>query len=143
WWQDWHKLIPTLRADWHVYACDLRGHGKSGRAGNHYYLADYARDVITFLQRQVNEPVVLVRHSLGSLTAIATAAQAPETVRALVLVDPPLFTRNGGEILMPDVKSWFEFLSHLLSSSPTYDSLAAVFRKEVPGADEAQVKAMV
>ena len=29
-WQSWQHLIPPLAQTWHAYACDLRGHGKSG-----------------------------------------------------------------------------------------------------------------
>ena len=31
-WQTFGNFIPTLEQSWHIYACDLRGHGKSGRA---------------------------------------------------------------------------------------------------------------
>jgi len=31
-WQSFGEFIPTLEQSWHIYACDLRGHGKSGRA---------------------------------------------------------------------------------------------------------------
>jgi len=48
-WQDFQPVIPQLTPKWHVYGCDLRGHGKSGRIAGHYYLTDYLRDLIAFL----------------------------------------------------------------------------------------------
>ena len=35
-WQSYEEFIPTLEQSWHIYACDLRGHGKSGRAKSGY-----------------------------------------------------------------------------------------------------------
>ena len=31
-WQELTPLYTELERHWHVYACDMRGHGKSGRA---------------------------------------------------------------------------------------------------------------
>ena len=28
-WQDWSRVFDGFAADWHVFAIDLRGHGKS------------------------------------------------------------------------------------------------------------------
>src|SRR5437868_9962710 len=74
WWHDWDKMIPMLTPHWHPYALDLRGHGKSGRHGEDYRLTDYTRDILSLLRREVNEPAVLLGHSLGALAAITAAA---------------------------------------------------------------------
>lgn len=91
WWHGWEHLIPYLTDTWHVYAPDLRGHGKSGRgSGVRFNIEDYVRDIASFLREVVKEPAVLVGHSLGAVTALYTGAAAPEQVRGLVLCDPPL-----------------------------------------------------
>src|SRR5215204_1375691 len=68
-WHGWMPVLTQLTADWHPYAFDLRGHGKSGRDGDHYHLNDYARDIVAFLRSEMHEPVVLMGHSLGGFTS--------------------------------------------------------------------------
>ena len=36
WWQDFTPIIPDLASHWHLFAPDLRGHGKSGRVAWSY-----------------------------------------------------------------------------------------------------------
>ncbi len=55
-WQAWETIIPDLDGQWHLYALDLRGHGRSGRVPMRYRLQDYADDLIAFLERRVAEP---------------------------------------------------------------------------------------
>ena len=50
WRQSWDALIPELTSSWHVFAFDLRGHGKSGRVANEYHVVDYSRDIVAFLR---------------------------------------------------------------------------------------------
>jgi len=73
-WQSVMLLIRDLAARWHVYAPDLRGHGRSGRVPGRYRLQDYASDVALFLEQVVNAPAILVGHSLGGHVAILVAA---------------------------------------------------------------------
>ena len=140
WWQDWRKFIPALKSDWYIYACDLRGHGKSGRDGDHYRLNDYARDIVALRRQRINEPAVLVGHSLGALTAIAVAAQSPEWIRAIVLLDPPLFIRNSGVDSMPYIKEWMTIVYQLTSSVKSYEEMVETVRSFSPGDDEASIK---
>ena len=86
--QTWDAVIGALAPAWTVYALDARGHGKSGRATTGYRFVDFSRDLTAFLRHRVGEPSVLVGHSLGAMTSIKTAADAPERVRALVLEEP-------------------------------------------------------
>jgi pimeloyl-ACP methyl ester carboxylesterase len=75
----------------HAFAYDHRGHGDSGRTPGAYTFVNYGRDCVAFLRGVVREPVILVGHSLGGMTAIYAAAHAPELVKAAFLVDPPLY----------------------------------------------------
>lgn len=89
-WQHLLPIIPGLVMRWHVYALDLRGHGKSGRVPGHYCPTDYVPDIKAFLERQLAEPAVLFGHGLGSLIALMAAAELPERARALILGNPAL-----------------------------------------------------
>ena len=81
--------MPDLAADWHLYAPDFRGHGKSGRVPGAYRLQDYADDMIALLRHKVSEPAVIFGHSLGGMVALLVAAQIPDHIRAVLVGDSP------------------------------------------------------
>jgi pimeloyl-ACP methyl ester carboxylesterase len=89
-WQSFEPIMPDLAEDWHLYAPDFRGHGKSGRVPAAYRLQDYANDTSAFLQQQVAEMAVIFGHSLGGMVALLVAAQIPERIRAVIVGDTPL-----------------------------------------------------
>jgi len=89
-WQQHMPIIPTLSESWHVYAPDLRVHGKSGRVPGRYRPEHYVADIAELLEKLVVEPSVVFGHSLGGWIALLVAASRPERVRALILGDPPL-----------------------------------------------------
>lgn len=71
-----------------LVAVDLPGHGHSdGGHANALNPASNARDVATVVRALAPGARAVVGMSLGGVTAIALAAEAPELVRALVLVD--------------------------------------------------------
>jgi pimeloyl-ACP methyl ester carboxylesterase len=88
----WRDFLPILQAfeKWHVFALDLRGHGKSGRVPNTYKSGDYSADVIEFLKKKIQAPTVIFGHSLGGIVAMRLAAKAPEQVRAIIVGDSVL-----------------------------------------------------
>lgn len=89
-WQHFLPILPSLMTRWHVYALDLRGHGKSGRVPGQYRPEHYVAEIVAFLESQIKERVVLFGHSLGGWIALMVAAERIEEVRALILGDPPL-----------------------------------------------------
>lgn len=93
-WQPFQPIMPGLSEYFHVYAIDLRGHGKSGHTPGAYHLDDYTGDVQEFIANQVETPAVIYGHSLGALVAINLAARQPGSVRKLILGDPPLYYHN-------------------------------------------------
>ena len=48
-WQSFDNILADLAAICHVYAPDLRGHGRSTWVTGTYRLQDYANDTIAFL----------------------------------------------------------------------------------------------
>lgn len=82
----WDRTILALGRP--ALSVDLPGHGDSGwRDDADYTARTLAADLIPALERWTAQPQVLVGQSLGGLTAAAIAAQRPELVRALVIVD--------------------------------------------------------
>jgi pimeloyl-ACP methyl ester carboxylesterase len=88
-WQHLAHLVPELAERWHVYAPDLRGHGRSSHAPGRYRLKDYADDLVAFLERRTG-PAGVFGHSLGAQVAIVAAARRPDLFRALAIGDTPL-----------------------------------------------------
>ena len=93
-WQDYSAMLGSLTARRHVVAPDLRGHWASGRTPGAYLVTDYARDIITHVERHVHGGVVY-GHSLGAMVALAVAAALPDRVVGAVLEDPPFETMGS------------------------------------------------
>ncbi len=101
-WQAAEPLIPALVGSWQLFAPDLRGHGKSGRAAWGYHVQDYAGDIVALLREREREPAVLFGHSLGGIIALMVAAQHPELVRAVIVGDSPLTSASWQAVLLRD-----------------------------------------
>ncbi len=91
--ETYSALLSPLAEHFHIYASDARGHGFTtlptppGLAKN---WAIYRDDLAQFLDRIHPGPVVLAGHSMGSIASLMVAAERPERVRALILVEPVL-----------------------------------------------------
>jgi esterase len=83
----WDTVALALRPT-PLLAVDMPGHGHSGwRTRGTYGPRQNAEDVAAIVRAHVSEPTLLVGMSLGGLTANALAAEHPELVRRLVVVD--------------------------------------------------------
>ena len=82
----WSSTTPFLADDYRTYALDQRGHGDSERPLYGYSMAQYAEDVVAFMDRLGIEQATLVGHSMGSFIAHQVASVYPERVSHLVLV---------------------------------------------------------
>jgi lipase len=70
-----------------LFALDLRGRGDSDKPPGPYGMAQHARDVAAAMRAMGLAPSVIVGHSMGGFVAAALAAQEPELVTGLVLID--------------------------------------------------------
>lgn len=84
---EWAETAEWLAQRARVLALDARGHGESERAPLDVSPSARAADVGFQIERLSRGPVVLVGQSLGGQTAILVAAERPELVLGLVLVD--------------------------------------------------------
>jgi pimeloyl-ACP methyl ester carboxylesterase len=83
----WRRNIGALTPQRRVYVVDLIGFGAS-RARQPFALAETAGYLTQWLDQLELERVSIVGHSMGGLIAAELAADAPERVDRLVLVDP-------------------------------------------------------
>jgi pimeloyl-ACP methyl ester carboxylesterase len=85
------KLAPTVGipgGPWRLLAPDLRGRGASremarGEGG----IPEHARDLLALMDRKGLERVVLAGHSMGAMIGVYLAAEHPERLLGLILID--------------------------------------------------------
>ncbi|ACL41204.1 alpha/beta hydrolase fold protein [Pseudarthrobacter chlorophenolicus A6] len=82
------EFFPTADAlpEYRAILVDLRGHGGSTRVPPGVARSDYVSDVVTVIER-IGAPVVLVGQSMGAHTAMLVAAERPDLVGSLVLLE--------------------------------------------------------
>ncbi len=88
--QTFSTILPNLEKLTHVYAVDLRGHGKSGRGDKNYRLKDYMEDIFLFLKKHVNKPTLIFGHSLGGMISLMMAVNHPTLITGVIIGDSPL-----------------------------------------------------
>ena len=138
-WQYGETMLKARAERWHVYAPDLRGHGRSDRASGRYRLLDYAVDVAVLLERVVGEPAVLYGHSLGGQVAVVAATRAPAVVRAVIVGNAPLSPEDS-PVRSPAHQAVVASWRHLAVSGAPPDAITRALRAmpvEVPDSDEA------
>ena len=70
-----------------LFGLDLRGRGDSDKPESGYGMAQHARDVAAAMQTFGLGPCVVVGHSMGAFVATALAAQNPELVSGIIMID--------------------------------------------------------
>jgi pimeloyl-ACP methyl ester carboxylesterase len=88
---DWDALLPILAEHGYTgYALDLLGHGESAKPDSRAYHVDWLFDHLSawIETLPLDQPPVIIGHSLGGYLALDYARRFPENLRALVLADP-------------------------------------------------------
>ena len=95
----WHRLVPLLQDEFRCVLPDLRGHGASPMMDDlsAFAMADDIGDVVR--AAGIDEPPLLIGHSLGGVVVSIYAGQAP--TRAVVNVDQPLRAGDFARALAP------------------------------------------
>lgn len=88
----WHRVAPSLAADFAVVVADLRGYGGSskpagGPGHRNYTKRALALDMVTLMTRLGHERFVVVGHDRGGRVAHRMALDAPDRVAALAVLD--------------------------------------------------------
>lgn len=141
-----------------VLALDLRGRGLSDKPAQGYSLAHHCRDLAAALSEMGLARVNLMGHSLGAYLSLAFAAQHPELVESVILLDggselsaeewlavssaiQPAVDRLGK--VMPSFEAYLDLVRQATYTNPWNSCLEAYFRyeiEEVPGGVSSKVQ---
>jgi pimeloyl-ACP methyl ester carboxylesterase len=92
---EYRLLTPQLvAAGYRVATLDVRGHGESSVGWTDYSVAGVGADMLALACALDTRPAFLIGTSMAGGAAVWAAAEAPETVAGLVLIDP--FVRDMG-----------------------------------------------
>ena len=100
----WAPMAIDLARDHRVIVPDLRGLGLSSKPAGGFDKKTQARDVEALLTALGVQQADIVAHDIGNMVAFQFAAQYPQRVRRLVLIDAPV----------PGVGPWDEVLKNPL-----------------------------
>jgi pimeloyl-ACP methyl ester carboxylesterase len=116
---NWEFVKSLFETQFTVYAIARRGRGETEATEGHS-LEDESFDVVTLIQ-SIDEPVFLLGHSYGALTALAATVQVPDRVRKLVLYEAPY-----SHIISKDALAQLE----VLAQQEQWDDLAVTFFRD-------------
>ena len=105
----WNLVLPRLPERYRVFAISQRGHGESSKPVDAYRTADFAADVVAFLDAKRIDRAIIVGHSMGSMVAQQFTIDNPSRVEALVITGA-FYTRPNHPVL---VDFWNQAVSKL------------------------------
>src|SRR5262245_12340722 len=114
----WRPLIPRLAANFTVVAPDLPGIGGSAIPNNGLDMTHAASRVHALVKQLGLGKAAVVGHDIGLMVAYAYAAQFPEDVDRLVLMDAFLPGVEGWEAIYNNPTIW-----HFRFNGPTPEAL--------------------
>jgi pimeloyl-ACP methyl ester carboxylesterase len=111
----WDVLAHSLSPAYRVLAMDLRGRGRSEKPATGYSLEYHVQDIRCVLDDLRIDRAVIMGHSLGAFIGLAFAAEHPERVEKLILVD------GGGDLSKEQMDKVFAGIK------PSLDRLGQVY----------------
>lgn len=131
---DWAPTATLLSRDYRVIALDQRGFGDSvWSAKGAYSLVDYSADVVGLCNALSLSSLRLVGHSFGARVAMLTAAQHPDLITQLALID------SGPELSPEGVQETREFLGGMPEYFGSLDEAVTYFQPYYRALDTASL----
>ena len=81
-----YRMFAELQRDWRLITIDFSGHGTSEHRSS-YSVQLWAGEIGAVITAERAAPAVVVGHSMGARIGVALAAEHPELVRRLVMLD--------------------------------------------------------
>lgn len=86
---DWDSIVPDISKMARVIRYSRVGNGNSTKTTQQFSAEQYAKHTKELLDAlNINEPIIHISHSYGGMLARAFAGQYPDSVSALLLIDP-------------------------------------------------------
>ena len=119
--RSWDIFADAIRSDYRVIALDHRGHGDSEHATPETYgFRDYISDLESLVAHLGLDDFILMGHSAGARYAFVSAAEHPELIQSLIVVD------IDPDAINPDSQGMFVRYN---TESDEWDSLDAVVER--------------
>jgi len=118
-WYEWRRVMPLLADRFAMVAPDMRGLGDSSRPSSGYDKKTVANDIWELMRNHLgHEHFAVVGHDWGAPVAFRLAADHPDAVTHLVLLDVPVpGDRAPGEGDAPDPRGAVRW-HHLFNQVP-------------------------
>jgi pimeloyl-ACP methyl ester carboxylesterase len=86
-WYGWKTIMPALAERYTVIVPDMRGFGDSEKPASGYDGRTVGEDIYQLVRHLGYDRAFLVAHDLGAIPAFAYAANYPQAVRKLIILD--------------------------------------------------------
>ncbi len=83
---NWLAIAKKLSIEYKVFMIDQRNHGRSPNSNEHNYEL-LKNDLAEFFDQQNINKAILIGHSMGGKTAMSFAADYPERIEKLIVID--------------------------------------------------------
>ncbi|MBI1251007.1 MAG: alpha/beta fold hydrolase [Alphaproteobacteria bacterium] len=134
--RSWDWTAQDLRADWHVIAPDLRGHGDSDWSPDgEYGLLPNLYDLAQLIHQLKLAPVTIVAHSYGGNIALRYAGVYPENVRRLVAIEglgpsPNMLQQRLATPVDARIRAWIDGKRDIAGRAPRrYQTLEEAYQR--------------
>jgi pimeloyl-ACP methyl ester carboxylesterase len=124
--EHWRHNMPELSQQHMVYALDLVGFGSSEKPPASYSIDLWVEQVFDFWKTFVQQPVIIVGNSVGSLVAVIAAHKHPEMAVGVVAISLPDLEALEAMVPKPvrPIKRSLESLVTQLLLKPIFYTLA-------------------
>ena len=97
--EDWEPQVAALRDHFTVVTYDVRGHGRTDRPVGPYSVVQFAADAARLIEHLGRGAMHVMGLSMGGMIAFQLAADRPDLVRSLIIVN------SGPEMIL---RTWRE-----------------------------------
>ena len=123
--------MPWLASDFSLVVADPRGLGASAKSEKGYDADTAAGNLLSVMEQLGYERFALVGHDVGACLSYAAAADAPERILRLVLIEAALPGISEGPSILPDDTRSTGRLWHFM-----FNQLSDVNERLVEGREE-------
>lgn len=88
WWA-YHQIMPVLAEKYKVIAVDMRGMGDSDKPASGYDKKSMAADLFELIKKLNLDQVNIAGHDIGAHVAYSFAANFPDVISKLIILDTP------------------------------------------------------